>query len=188
MEVTNEEKKIKKLIDIDAKKKKNRIKIIYKIDKIDKTGKMVKLFGKNFAFKNKNFCRIIYHNKQYKLKEYLNTHDNGPYLKIKLKGILEIKYLRDMFANCDLLYDLPDISKIDTKNIKSMSNLFYNCKLLSFLPKNLPWDTRNVTEMINMFSGCCSLSSLPDISEWNLSNVKDMYDLFEGCASFKIIA
>ena len=130
MEIPNEEDKIKKLIDIGRKNNKNKIKIIYKIDK---TKKQIKLFGRYFVLRNKNFCRIIYHNKQYKLKEYMNIHDEGTYLEIKLIGILQIKNLRDMFANCDLLYDLPDISKIDTKNIKIMSNLFYNCKYHFFL-------------------------------------------------------
>ena len=182
MEIANEEDKIKKLIDIGRKNNKNKMTIIYKIDK---TKKKIKLFGRYFVFRNKNVCRIIYNNKQYNLKEYFNTPDNEEYLRIKLTGILEIIDLRDMFAECNLLYDLPDISKIDTKNIKCMSNLFYNCSSLSFLPKNLPWDTKNVTEMTNMFSGCCSLSTLPDISEWNLSNVTDMYGLFGGCSSLQ---
>ncbi len=46
MEIPNEDDKIKKLIDIDAKKKKNKIKIIYKIDK---TKKQIKLFGRYFV-------------------------------------------------------------------------------------------------------------------------------------------
>ena len=183
MEITNEEDKIKKLIDISRKKNQNKMTIIYKIDK---TQKKIKLFGRYFVFRNKNVCRIIYNNKLYKLKEYFNTPDNGEYLKIQLIGILNIIDLRDMFAECSLLYNLPDISKIDTKNIKCMTNLFYKCKLLSSLPQNLPWDTKNVTEMANLFSGCSSLSTLPDISEWNLSNVRDMYGVFGGY-SFKII-
>ena len=57
MEITNEEDKIKKLIDIGIKKHQNKIKIIYKIDK---TKNKIKLFGRYFVFRNKNVCRIIY--------------------------------------------------------------------------------------------------------------------------------
>ena len=52
--------------------------------------------------------------------------------------------LRMMFAGCNSLTSLSDISK---------------------------WNISNVNNMSYMFSGCNSLISLPDISKWNLGNV-----------------
>ena len=61
MEAISEEYKLRKLIDIDRKNNQNKIKIIYKIDR---GKKFIKLFGRNFVLRNKNFCSIIYNNKR----------------------------------------------------------------------------------------------------------------------------
>jgi len=73
MEVANIEKNIQNLGKIEKTKEENQIKIIYKIDK---TQKKIKLFGHNYVLRNKNFCKIIYNNKRYRLKEYFDTPEN----------------------------------------------------------------------------------------------------------------
>ena len=92
--------------------------------------------GSEFVKNNKNNCKIIYKNKEYELREYINIKDNKKEkIEIKLKGI---------------------------NNIKNMSHMFAECKSLSSLPEISKWNTSNVTYMNGMFS-CESLSSLPDI-------------------------
>ena len=181
LENANIDNKLKKLKEISAKKKANYIKIKYKIE----NNEVIKLFGTYFKNKNKNICKIIFNNKKYELKDYFlfKGNKNKSYIEIKLTGILELKDLKDMFAECKSLYSLSNISKFDTKNIIDMSNLFYKCESLSILPKILPWDTSNVNDMSCIFSGCTSLANLPDISLWNLKNVTDIYGMFGGCKS-----
>ena len=41
------------------------------------TGELLRIFGSYFVKHNKNNCRIIYKNKLYKLKEYLEEIDNN---------------------------------------------------------------------------------------------------------------
>jgi len=52
MEDTKIDVKLQNMKKIDIIKKKNRIKIIYKIDK---SKQQIKLFGHNFVLRNKNF-------------------------------------------------------------------------------------------------------------------------------------
>ena len=56
-----------------------------------------------------------------------------------------------LFACCDSLISLPDISKWDTSKVENMKEIFYQSSLLT---------------------------SLPDISNWNISNVKDIDGIF----------
>ena len=88
--------------------------IIYKTNNEGK----VKIFGETFVKNNKENCKIIYNNKKYEIKEYINDIDkNKDEIKIKLKGINKITNMSYMFSGCNALTSLPDISKWDTKNI-----------------------------------------------------------------------
>ena len=118
----------------------NEIKIIYQINKkvneahddqkkeIDESE--IRIFGKEFVNNNKNNCKIIYNGKEYELTETFNIKDK---LEIKLIGINAISNMSCIFAECENLMSLPDISKWDTKNIINMSYLFYICKSLANL-------------------------------------------------------
>ena len=46
-------------------------------DEKDYKEDVIRIFGKKFIKHNKNKCKIIYNNKKYKLKEYLNEIDNN---------------------------------------------------------------------------------------------------------------
>ena len=117
----------------------------------------IRIFGSNFVKNNKNICKIIINNKEYKLSESYNVkNNNNNKLKIKLKGIDNVTNMSYMFDGCSSLSSLPDISK---------------------------WNTNNVTNMSYMFNGCSSLSSLPDISKWNTNKVTDMSYIFSDCLS-----
>ena len=71
----------------------------------------VKIFGSEFVKNNKNNCKIIYENKEYELREYINIKDNKKEkIEIKLKGINNITNMGHMFAECKSLSSLPEIS------------------------------------------------------------------------------
>ena len=178
--------------NIEPKKKKNtivdEITIQYKIKNIKNT-KSIRIFGDEFVKNNKEKCKIIINGKEIELCSYINTNiqiNINKIFEIKLNGINNITNMICMFkgdkSNIIPLSALPDISKMDTKNIINMSYMFYGCSLLSSLPDISKWNTKNVTDMSFMFYGCSLLSSLPDISKWNTQNVTDMSFMFYGCS------
>ena len=188
IEDTNIYNKTKNLLDIHEQmngKKKNTIKIIYKVEDSDNE---VKIFGKEFVENNKSFCKIINDGKEEELKEKLivnNYQKDKKFLKIKLKGIKDITSAYLMFYNCSNLFSLPDIDKWDTTKVTNMRAMFSRCSLLSSLHDISKWDTSNVTTMKNMFSNCSSLELLPDISEWDISKVNDISHFFKNCSKLK---
>ena len=135
--------------------------IIYKPNKDGK----VRIFGEKFVKNNKQNCKIIYNNKEYELKEYINDIDkeynNKDEIKIKLKGINKVTDMRDMFSYCNTLSSLPDISKWDTSKVSNMSGMFCGCNRLSSLPDISKWDTSKVTDMSDMFWNCKKSLNIP---------------------------
>ena len=104
----------------------NNIRIIYKIDKEkDK----IKIFDEEFVNKYKDRYKIIYENKEYKLKETfdikkIKTKNNK--LEIKLKGNYNINEMKNMLYKCNDLFSLPNISKWNKNNIFDKNQLI-NC-------------------------------------------------------------
>ena len=162
---------------------KHKITIKYKIDKnINK----IRLFGSSFVTNNKDYCKIIYDNEEYELKEEFEIKKNilnKEILEIKLIVIHNITKMKDMFDKCDSIISLSDISNLDTSYVVSMHGIFANCSLLSNLPDISKWDISNVTDISWMFYNCKSLCSLPDISKWNISKVNDISGMFSDCSS-----
>ena len=146
--------------------------------------KEIQLFGYEFYERYKNNCKIIYEKKERQLKQFKKF--KWPFKKIdkfevKLKGILNMTDLSDMFKGCKSLLYLPDISEWNTSIITDMSYMFQGCSSLKSLSDISKWNTSNVTNMTGMFKGCSILSSLPDISNWNISNVTDLSEMFKEC-------
>ena len=76
------------------------INIIYDINGEEK----IRIFGSKFVENNKNICKIIVNNNEYKLsKSYNAKNNNNNKLKIKLKGIDNISDMSYMFENCSSL-------------------------------------------------------------------------------------
>ena len=96
------------------------------------TDGILKIFGSTFVNNNIKKCKIVYKNKEYELKEYINDIDkkynNKDEIKIKLKGINKVTNMSGMFDGCKTLSSLPDISKWDTSKVTNMSDMFSNCK------------------------------------------------------------
>ena len=166
---SNIEKKFYDIFNIYRKMNIDEINITYKPNE-----KKIRLFGDGFVERNKDNCKMLINGDKKELKEfktfewYNKTTDK---FEVKLKGIMNITDLSDIFKGCKSLKYLPDISEWDTSNIINMSYMFYGCEKLSSLPDISKWNTSNVTNMTWMFGGYAELSSLPDISKWNTSNV-----------------
>ena len=116
-----------------------------------------------------------------------------------------------MFGGCSSLEILPDISKLDTSNVRNMMGVFLDCKSLKALPDISNWNTLNInyfggiisdpslsflqyipdtedTYIIEgTFSECSSLEVLPDISKWNTTDVINMSGMFYDCESLKFL-
>ena len=176
--------KIKKIYETNEKSK--TITAMYRIDGNNK----IKIFDKDFINNNKQ-CKIIIDGKEQEICEYVDV-DKLHYdpkinkcLTIKLKNLDGIIDYYCMFYNCETLYSLPDISELNTKNVKSFRSMFNGCKSLEWLPDELNWDTSNVTDISLMFKECISLKKLPDISKWNTNNIDNMSGVFEECRSLR---
>ena len=178
--------------------------------KINKNNNLIKIFNKIFVNNNKNICKILYMNKEYKLKDEIDaTFINKDILELKLKGISditnisymfckcpdllsisdipdlnpEINNLSYMFFECKSLKSLPDISKWNINNIINISYMFYGCSSLQFLPDISKWNTDKINNMSYIFCNCSSLLTLPDISKWNINKVFDLDGIFLNCKS-----
>ena len=142
-----------------------------------------KLFGEQFVKNNINKCKIDIYGKEYNLSSYINEeyNENVYLLELKLKGVSKITNMNNMFCGCISLTSLPDIDKLNTKNVIYMSNVFSGCETLLSLPDISKWNTSKVVNMGHMFQYCLLLTSLPDISKWDTSNVNNMSYMFCMC-------
>ena len=162
------------------------ISIIYKIN----YNNDIRLFGDEFVENNINLCKMIINGEEKELCSILDLNNitiNSNKLEIKLKGIQKITNISYMFSDCSSLISLPNISKLNTRNIINMNNLFENCESLSLLSDISKWDTTNVKNLSYMFQNCRSLSTIPDISDWNTENVTDMSFIFDNCTLLKFL-
>ena len=98
-------------------------------------------------------------------------------------NISKVKSLCNIFSNCILLIELPDISKWNIINVIDMKQMLFLCKSLRQIPDISKWNTKNVNDMSEMFFSCFSLEYLPDISKWNIARVNKLNDMFFGCSS-----
>jgi sugar-specific transcriptional regulator TrmB len=125
--ITKKYDEYKKLTESRIKEINNEIILIYKTNK-DKN--KIKIFGNDFVKNNKNLCQIIYERKEYGLQSEFyvpNINKNKEIFEIKLKGILNISNLKNMFEGCSSLISAPDISKLDVTNMKSLNSMFQGC-------------------------------------------------------------
>ena len=160
-------------------------KLVYK--KFEKT----RIFGKDFVERNRYIVKIIYHNKEYPLKEFFEEIDKNcedrKEIKFKLKFLHNILNLSGMFLNCDNLISMKDDVKIekicndnDDSKTDNIENVFSSSEKSNF------YDSLNPTESNihyvsssykNYFSGFTILSSLQEI------RVTNMNGMFYGCSS-----
>ena len=88
-----------------------------------------------------------------------------------------------MFRFVNNLLDVPNISRMDAKNIKSMEVMFEGCEELKELRGINRWNVENVVSMRGMFYDCKNLKYLPEIEEWKTNNLQNCYQMFYGCES-----
>ena len=112
------------------------IKIIYKDNKDGKD--KLRLFGEDFISKNKDNCKIIYGEKEYDIKEYFEDiigidyeHKNEIVLILRINNkVIDLSF---MFAECDKLLSIPEVSILDNSKIKNFINSkFENNSFSSF--------------------------------------------------------
>ena len=98
-----------------------------------KNKEMIRIFGKGFLENNIQKCKIIYKGKEYELGGYLKDIDffynNKNKFTLKLKGINNITDISRLFDNCESLFLVPDLSKLNTSKITKMRDVFIFVKI-----------------------------------------------------------
>ena len=146
----------------------------------------IKIFGEEFVKRYKNICKIIYKSQEMNLSEYFHiTYDDiqNEDFRIKLKGINHVTDASCMFRFVTNLLDVPNISRMDARNIKGMEIMFEGCEKLVELKGINRWNVENVVSMKGMFYNCFNLKYLPEIEEWNPIKLKNCDEMFYGCKS-----
>ena len=105
--------------------------------------KKITIFNKIFISKNKKRSKIIINNKQYDLKENLESQKHFVQI-IKIKFFDYIFNLNCMFQDCESLSSVKNFQNINTNKLK---------------------------EIYGLFSGCNSLLYIDDISNWNINKI-----------------
>ena len=88
---------------------------------------ILRLFGKKFVKSNKKRCQIIYNNKKYELREYLEEIDNNynreaEEIKIKLIIMNTLENMREMFYGCYHLISVSEYKKEKNKKNNTAPN------------------------------------------------------------------
>ena len=155
--------------------------------KVEKT----RIFGKNFVERNRYKFKIIYHYKEYPLKEFFEEIDTnceqGEEIKFKLSFLHNILNLSGMFLNCDNLISMKDDTKVekicndnDDSKTDNIEKIFSSSEKSSFYD-SMDIRKSNIyyisSSYKNFFSGFTNLSSLKKIRVTNMNN------MFYGCKS-----
>ena len=93
--------------------------------------RIIKIVNKIFISNNIKRARIIINNKQYKLKE--NIQSQKPNFKIKIKFLDNIINLNSMFKNCESLFSIYNFQNLNTKYLRTIFKLFYGCSSLIYI-------------------------------------------------------
>lgn len=108
------------------------------------------------------------------IKNYENTNlfRENDYLR-RVTGTInfgdEIESIREFFANCT---DIEEVPEINLNNVKVLAGMFYNCYNLESIPD---WNTSKVTDMSYMFQGCARLQQAPDFDTSKVTNFDGMF-------------
>ena len=117
-EIDDSEKDLKNIITLRYEKKEN---------------DLIRIFGDEFVWRNKNKCKIIINNEEKDLCNFIDTTNillNNNILEITLIKTKNIINISHMFDNCNLLKTISDFSEWGTKNVTDISYLFYGCENL----------------------------------------------------------
>ena len=169
-------------LNIDKEEKQKIIKKLkkfgFRFDEKDYKEDAIRILGKYFVKQNKNKCKIIYNNKKYELKEYLdeiddNYNHNIKEIKLKIIGINNIIDFSKMFRGC---FHLLSVSESKIENIEECIFQSYdifndNNPYLSLFDEKKAKDTMEENKSIDyefynsfdLYYGC-KLSSFENIS------------------------
>jgi len=167
-----------KIIYYKRKKEKNIGKMIF-----NNNNEKIKLFDKVFISNNIKRTKIIFSNKQYKVKENIENHKKN--IKIKIKFLDNIIKMNSMFKECNSLISVINFQNINTKYLKTLYDLFNGCNSILYIDDISNWNISNINNISKLFFRCCSLGSLPNISKWDTSKITDISYLFYECSSLK---
>ena len=173
----------------------------------------IKLFGINFVKTNKNKCKIIIAEKEYRIVDEFDCFEKYEIknedetlkvildgeniedisymffdcinlIKVNLFNIQNVTNMSNIFCGCENLIEVG-LSSLKTYNVTNMACMFMNCKNLIKIDLS-SFVTQNVTDMSNMFNGCKNLIKV-DLSSFNTQNVTNIESMFKNCESLSKI-
>jgi len=160
--------------------KKNIGKMIYKINE---NKKEINILSETFMLNNIKRTKVILSNKQYDLKQNIESKKKD--FKIKINFLDNIIKLNSMFSGCKSLSSVHNFHNLNTKYLKSIDELFCECSSLLYIDDISNWNINNIDNFSSIFHQCFSLENLPNISKWNISNATNISGLFDGCSSLE---
>ena len=112
---------------------------LHLIDSKEYSGEVLRILDKYFVKNNKNKGKLIYKNKKYELKEYLEEIDNNykdkDIIKLKIYGINNISDMSRMFYGC---YHLTSFSEYSNQqNINDSIDIFSEDNSYTFLKEEI---------------------------------------------------
>ena len=159
---------------------------------------ILRLFGKKFVKKNKNKCRIIYENKKYRLKEYLeeidNNYKNKNIIKLKLYEINNISDMSYMFYGCYHLFSVSEYQKWSFEdNLNNTKVIFSEDDLFLSLYEEKKMDNYNKKDIENYFSlsnnsikELKSISSIKRNTNINSNTLEEYKEIQNGIPIFSL--
>ena len=158
-------------------------KCISKLSYINKKKlKQIKLFDEEFYEHNHISYRLIYKNKNNKLKVNHIVKTETMIETFKLHVLNKISCLDYIFCDCTNLLSVKYISSFKNRKIVGIEGAFNQCNSLLSLPEEISnWDISHCPSLGCVFKDCSSLKNLPDISKWKTDNISNFNLLFKGC-------
>ena len=133
----------------------------------------IRLFGNKFVEKNRDKCKIIYKNKEYKLTEFFENIDNNyqdyeNQINIKLRILNDIIDMSYMFYECHTLLSFIFLPENDRQNSNPKLN-----PIPSPEKSNSNSDSLEENEIKDMYYGCKKIPMKEDISSVHKSDTSN---------------
>ena len=102
--------------------------------------KEIKILHNIFISNNIKRAKLIINNKQYDLKENI---DSSIY-KVKIKFFDDIIHLNSMLSDCKSLLFVDNLQHFNTKHLKTINFLFFRCTSLLYIDDISSWNLNNI--------------------------------------------
>ena len=142
----------------------------------------VRILGEKFVKKNKYKCKIIYKNKAFELKEWLEdideNYNHNEFIKLKLKFVYNDIDISNLFEGCNRLLSVKRVSNGNSKKILIETSEAYLSEYQNKYVK-LQMDNNNQIENNNLYRDKNELpSTISSLLIIKINNVENIDEIF----------